>query len=388
MASAVRTSQAAIQSSGTIIHGWWNVDGTSIKDEYGNTVRLQGVNIMFYCPVSWWQGKLQTMFNSKLEALGINVIRIDTQMAYFPKYSADMDWIVNWCKQRNIKVIINLHHLPPEPTNWPFPPSIPDGWFDNKTAGDEWIQWWKNVVSHYKNEPTVIGIGLLNEPHGNNFNKTTFIEWDARAKECIRQVKAVNPHIIPFVSGWWADTAWSNNWSNNNIPFFQQDPDFQYDAVFEIHLYPYYVFYDGYAATRNSSFVKYSFVKYYLEGNYQKGYEEMQKTLEDPVSGPNWAGHEGIYGLDELPIAVGEIGYDPGAEQLTNGSFPNAVQQQMTLDLIKLLNKHQLGYAAWVWMTLTPVNNGDRLDLVGPSPTYQESWMYNILKQNLNSGSR
>jgi aryl-phospho-beta-D-glucosidase BglC (GH1 family) len=360
-----------------IRYGWLHVDGKYIKDESGDVVRLRGVNIIFYYPVSWWQGKLDCMFNSKLEALGVNVIRLATQMAYFPTYSAEMDWMVNWCKQRGIRVIIDCHKLPPAPTDWPFPPSIPSGWFDNGTAGEEWMQWWESVVTHYKDEPTVFGIGLLNEPHDtlSGDSALMLLKWKTRAEECVRRVKAINPHIIPFVSGEWAMNFWSSDQMEHPIPFFQQDPNFEYDVVFEPHLYPYYVFYSEYA-----KWGSFDFLEYYLARNYQKGWEEMQKQLEDPISSPDWADHWGIFGLGELPIFMGETGYQSLAEGWTNGSLPDDVQRQVMLDLINFFNKHQTHYTVWVWMSTF---DGGSMDLVGLPPNYAESWMYTVLKNEL-----
>jgi len=374
----VSTATRILPTGGKINYAelsWLRIEGNDIKDQWGNIIRLRGVNIILYNPAEWWQGKLDQMLNQKLENLGVNVVRLCVNTGTFPAYVSDMDWIIDWCKRRGIRVIIDCHHIHEQPAGWPFPPPIPSGWFADQSAGEEWMQWWESVVTYYKSEPAVFGIGLLNEPHDDAGGSFTLSRWKARAEECVRRVKAINPNIIPFVSGSWGMTYWSNNEINNPVPFFQQDPNFEYDVVFETHLYPYYVFYDNY-----KKWGSFQFMQYYLAGDYANGWEKIQQQLEDPISSPDWAGHWGVFGLGELPIFVGETGCQPLAEENTNGDLPDDVQRQVMLDLIKWFNKHQIHYTVWVWMN--PFVGGS-MDLVGMPPDYEESWMYTVLKNEL-----
>lgn len=352
---------------------WLHIDGKYLKDELNRIITLKGVNESLYHMRSDWGGKLDLVYCPKLEELAPNVVRLCIAQGTFSTYKADVDWVIAWCKQRNIRVILDCHLLGDQPTDYPWP-DIPVGWFYDAPSGEQWMSWWESVVTAYKDEPTVCGIGLLNEPHELP-TINDLLAWKSRAEACVRRVKAINPNIIPFVSGSWAMPFWSPDQLNQPIPFFQQDPAFEHKAVFEIHVYPYYVFYQNYKQWHS-----YTFMEHYLARRYDTGWEEMQRQLEDAVASPDYAGHWGIYGLGEIPIFSGEIGYDPTFEGITNGDFPNDVQLRLTLDYIKLCNKHEIGYAYWLWMYIMAGNAVGSSALVGSPPNYYERTMYPYLK--------
>ena len=92
-------------------------------------------------------------------------------------------------------------------------------WYTDKTSEQQWIDDWVMLAQRYKNNPTVIGFDLENEPHG----KTTSggatwgtgniaTDWNTAAQKCGNAILAVNPDVLIIIEGveqygstmyWW-----------------------------------------------------------------------------------------------------------------------------------------------------------------------------------------
>jgi endoglucanase len=76
-----------------------------------------------------------------------------------------LDRLIAWCRQAGIWVILDLHCAPGGQTG----SNIDDSWgypwlFESPQDQQLTIDLWKRVASHYRDDPTVLGYDLLNEP--------------------------------------------------------------------------------------------------------------------------------------------------------------------------------------------------------------------------------
>ncbi len=74
---------------------------------------------------------------------------------------------------------------------------ISENWYTNEYPPDRIIQAWVNVVSRYRNNPTMFAVDLKNEPHG----PTTWGQWIDGVNQMSRAIRTVNPKLLLFVAG-------------------------------------------------------------------------------------------------------------------------------------------------------------------------------------------
>lgn len=92
-------------------------------------------------------------------------------------------------------------------------------WYTDKITEKIWIDDWVMLADRYKNNPTVIGFDLENEPHGKTAsggatwatgNNAT--DWNSAAQKCGNAILAVNPDVLIIIEGveqygttmyWW-----------------------------------------------------------------------------------------------------------------------------------------------------------------------------------------
>lgn len=111
-----------------------------------------------------------------LKSTGMNSIRIPFSYKLFTygDYLGDnnpgrgfelLDRVIGWCRQEGLYVILDMHCAPGGQTG----DNIDDGYgypflFLNAGSKQQTIQIWKKIASHYRNEITILGYDLLNEP--------------------------------------------------------------------------------------------------------------------------------------------------------------------------------------------------------------------------------
>ena len=246
---------------------WLHAVGSRLYDKDGNEVWLTGANWFGFncgenCLHYLWSGDVDDML-SEVADRGINVIRmpISTELLISwmndtpnpvssvsaennPPYyvinpdflNADktmknsmeiFDIIMQKCKKYGLKAFIDIHspHTDNSGHNynlWYYDASAADA--DNMAVGaysGEQITWdmWKDSITwladKYKNDDTLIGYDLKNEPHGKRgYNGTTcptdIAKWDGSTDEnnwayaatkCANSILDVNPNALIFVEG-------------------------------------------------------------------------------------------------------------------------------------------------------------------------------------------
>ncbi len=76
-------------------------------------------------------------------------------------------------------------------------------WYTNDLPESQWISDWKMLADRYKDDPTVIGVDLHNEPHGQASWGTgdTATDWRLAAERGGDSVLSVNPKLLVIVEG-------------------------------------------------------------------------------------------------------------------------------------------------------------------------------------------
>ncbi len=170
----------------------------------------------------------------RITNMNMNVVRFylnyrifeDDNKPYVYK-STGWEWLdknIQWAKKYGVYIILNMH--------------LPQGGFQSLGTGNAlWDNLenqrrlkalWRAIADRYKNEPTIIGYDLLNEP---NTSKSKD-QWVNLAKELTKEIRKVDSNHIIIVERL---NAVNNNWSSDsNMNFFLVD---DFNVMYTFHFY-------------------------------------------------------------------------------------------------------------------------------------------------------
>jgi len=214
--NALVSSSFIVSSSGMINYnptpedGWLHTDGIYIKDNASRTVAVRAI-----ANFPWTYPYLsQVIDNAKNH--GINFITLGfrpPEEATFPleNFAFDfntqaslMDDKINLCKSKGVYVILNYHH------------SSAGLYYDlglttPEAQASHVIDVVAPLVDRYKDEPTVVGIRPLDEPHLGRAGEQIF--W----QQVIGTLRGINPNLLWFAHiinvlrlglGYWYLNPW------------------------------------------------------------------------------------------------------------------------------------------------------------------------------------
>jgi endoglucanase len=235
------------------------VKGSKLYNEKGEVVRLTGVNWFGFettnmFPHGLWARDYHGVLK-QVRSMGFNCIRLpfcnemlhaDTNTDRPSFYGEDpfhlrdknefnmelagltplqmMDEIIGYARVLGLVIILDNHSREH------------DGymnekvWYTDKCSEKAWIDDWVMLAKRYKNDPTVIGFDLENEPHGKasdggstwgTGNAST--DWNVAAQKCGNAILAENPDVLIFVEGveQYGSTTY---WWGGNLRGVKQDP--------------------------------------------------------------------------------------------------------------------------------------------------------------------
>jgi endoglucanase len=139
-----------------------------------------------------------------------------------------LDRVVKWCKAEGLYVILDMHCAPGGQTG----DNIDDGYgypFLFKSAASQQLtaEIWHKIANHYKNETTVMGYDLLNEPIATFFNADEFNPYlEPVYKQITKAIRSVDKNHILFIGG----AQWDSNFKIFGKPFDSK-------LVYEFHKY-------------------------------------------------------------------------------------------------------------------------------------------------------
>ncbi|MEU3794720.1 cellulase family glycosylhydrolase [Streptomyces fructofermentans] len=211
--------------------GHWHTDGRQIRDEAGQAVRIAGINWFGFetsdnAVHGLWARDYKSMID-QMRSLGYNTIRLPYSddilksgavangIDFSGGRNADlqglsplqiMDRIVAHAGRDGLKVVLDRHR--------------PDAagqsalWYTQAVPESTWIANLKALAARYRDDPTVVGIDLHNEPHDPACwgCGDTARDWRLAAQRAGNAVLSVNPELLVLVegvqtfegvSGWW-----------------------------------------------------------------------------------------------------------------------------------------------------------------------------------------
>ena len=212
-----------------------HTNGTKIVDSNGNEIKLQGVA---FGNEIWNNAIPQYHHNAtdfqRVKEMHMNAIRFyltykifeDDASPYVYKQSG-WDWIdknVQWAKANGIYLILNMH--------------APQGGYQSQGTGDAlWnnvenqnrlTALWKAIATKYKNETTIIGFGLVNEP----VPTASLSQWQSLAQRITNEIRTVDKKHILFIEKPIYIKNVAEEDSNYNFPIISDT-----NIVYEYHLY-------------------------------------------------------------------------------------------------------------------------------------------------------
>ncbi|WP_265444666.1 cellulase family glycosylhydrolase [Acetivibrio straminisolvens] len=238
---------------------WLHVEGTNIVDKYGNKVWITGANWFgFNCRERMLLDSYHSDIIADIEMVadkGINVVRMPiatdllyawSQGVYPPSTDTSynnpalaglnsyelFNFMLENFKRVGIKVILDVHSAETDNQGHTYPL-----WYNGTITEEIFKKAWVWVAEHYKNDDTIIGFDLKNEPHTNTGNvkiKAQSAIWDNSnhpnnwkrvAQETALAILDVHPNVLIFVEGvemypkdgvWDDETFDTSPWTGNN----------------------------------------------------------------------------------------------------------------------------------------------------------------------------
>ena len=111
-----------------------------------------------------------------------------------------LDSVVNWCKQKNIYAILDLHLAPGGQINGEL-------WSNFNVNKQITKQIWKNIAEHYATETAVGGYDILNEPLISQQTE----QWKLKDlyQAITNEIRSVDTnHLLIFEGNWYASSFW------------------------------------------------------------------------------------------------------------------------------------------------------------------------------------
>lgn len=125
--------------------------------------------------------------------------------------------VINWCKEENLYVILDMHSAPCGQTGG----NIDDSYgypflYEDEDCQQLTIELWKKLAQKYANEPIVIGYDLLNEPIPHFFDMAKLNPLlEPLYKKIVSAIREVDKNHIIFLGG----AQWNSNFSVFGPPF-------------------------------------------------------------------------------------------------------------------------------------------------------------------------
>lgn len=156
-----------------------------------------------------------------LHRAGFNSIRVPLHYRLFESDDAEgfqlLDRIVAWSRAENLYVILDLHAAPGAQTGTNIDDSGGYPWlYQSPQEQQHLIAIWRRLSAHYRDDPTVLGYDLLNEPIP-HYPQLAFLNPSIEPlyKTLAAEIRKVDAHHILFLGG----AQWDGNFSVFGKPF-------------------------------------------------------------------------------------------------------------------------------------------------------------------------
>ena len=232
---------------GTNLGHWLVPEGYMFKMNQVNSPRK--IDEMLYELVGpdslqvFWNGFLNNYITHDdikyLKSIGSNHIRLPFHYKMFTDdlYMGErnsgfkyFDRLLDWCRQENMYVLLDMHAAPGGQTG----DNIDDSYgypflFKSKSSQDLMTEIWVKIAEKYKREPLIIGYDIVNEPIAHYFNdELPYLNHQLFLlyKRIVAEIRKVDTAHTIFLNG--------SNWSGN-FEVFEEIID--NNVVYEFHKY-------------------------------------------------------------------------------------------------------------------------------------------------------
>jgi len=200
-----------------------HVEGKYIKDDFGRTVYLRGVDFRGY---DWWNlGHTEEDQLRLMSEWGCNVVRITTPPDLADKWDSSedfrlaMDRFIDWAKKYRMYVILAGYAVWGEST----PSHNLGSW--SESNWQNCISHWQNIATRYKGKSNIL-YDLLNEADGISGSA-----YRTRVRSLIDAIRSIDSDVICVVNGLRYNNVWMS------IGFEQDYPIDRRNIIFGPHLY-------------------------------------------------------------------------------------------------------------------------------------------------------
>ena len=167
-----------------------------------------------------------------IKQCGFNSIRVPLHYKFFESDDAEgftlLDRVVQWAGQENLYVILDMHAAPGGQTGSNIDDSDGYPWlFSDAGAQEHTVAVWQRLAQHYRDNSTVLGYDLLNEPIPNYPGLERFnASLEPFYKRLATAIRQVDKHHILILGG--------AQWDTNFAVF---GPPFDNNVVYTFHRY-------------------------------------------------------------------------------------------------------------------------------------------------------
>ena len=210
---------------------WLTTEGSHIVDMNGTEVWLTGCNWFGYnTGTNIFDGVWNCNLKDTLKSIadhGFNVLRVPMSAElllqwkngeypranYNNAYNEELnsmnsleifDYVLSLCEQNGMKIIIDIHCAKTDAAGHNHPV-----WYNGNITGDDFVEALSWCAERYKNNDTIIGYDLKNEPHGKASETPHAIwndsdspdNWKKVAERAGNAVLDANPHALIIIEG-------------------------------------------------------------------------------------------------------------------------------------------------------------------------------------------
>ncbi len=156
-----------------------------------------------------------------LHRAGFNTIRIPLHYKLFETDDSEgfhlLDRVLQWSREEGLYVILDMHAAPGGQTGTNIDDSMGYPWlYDSPLEQSHLIAIWQRIAGRYKDNPTVLGYDLLNEPIPTYPAVTPLNpKLEPLYRELTSAIRQVDTHHILFLGG----AQWDGNFSVFHQPF-------------------------------------------------------------------------------------------------------------------------------------------------------------------------
>jgi hypothetical protein len=161
---------------------------------------------------------------SFIKQSGFNSVRVPFSYRLFvsdgrlegPGYEL-LDRVVYWCRREGLYVILDMHAAPGGQTG----DNIDDSFgypflFESSESQELTVNLWRKIAARYRDQPTVIGYDLLNEPIAHYFDASSLNrKLEPLYRKIVAGIREVDRNHIIFLGG----AQWDTNFKVFGPPF-------------------------------------------------------------------------------------------------------------------------------------------------------------------------